>query len=236
MGLRQCNSVYTSARRIGWWRNVFLFFFGWWGWSWKGSLKVAAFQRNLPHSLNSLLGNLLWWNMFHLEMLFVQQEFFCQTRKLGAPALHPFPQLLELFSLASYHPPSFQPSVPLKCAIDRSLSGAPSLLGLAVRLCFISPTKHWARMRDLCARFPLRLRSPNVKLVYLWSWQSFSTLRMLLGMIITWVCAWATMQCGQGQPQMVVPVEDINSGNVKTTLRQVKAEGAKHRESETERG
>lgn len=122
--------------------ECFFVFFGWWGWFWKGSLKVAAFQRNLPHSRNSLLGNLLWWNMFHLEMLFVQQEFFCQTRRLGAPALHPFPQLLELFSLPSYHPPSFQPSVPLKCAIDRSLSGAPSLLGLAVRLCFISPTKH----------------------------------------------------------------------------------------------
>ncbi len=51
---------------------------------------------------------------------------------------------------------------------------------------------------------------------------------MLLWMIITWVRAWGTTQCGQGQPQMVVPVEDINSGNVKTTLGQVKAEGAKY--------
>lgn len=58
---------------------------------------------------------------------------------------------------------------------------------------------------------------------------------MLLWMIITWVCAWGTTQCGQGQPQMVVPVEDINSGNVKITVGQVKGEGAKHGESETER-
>lgn len=81
-------------------------------------------------------------------------------------------------------------------------------------------------MRDLCVHFPLQRRGPNMKLVYLWSWQSFSTPPMLLRMIITWVCAWATMQCGQVQPQMVVPVEDINTGNVKTTLGRVKAEGS----------
>lgn len=47
-------------------------------------------------------------------------------------------------------------------------------------------------------------------------------------MIITWVRAWGTTQCGQGQPQIVVPVEDINSGNVKTTPGQVKKLGRKY--------
>lgn len=32
-----------------------------------------ALKRNLPHSPNSFLGNLLRWNMFDLEMLCVQQ-------------------------------------------------------------------------------------------------------------------------------------------------------------------
>lgn len=63
--------------------------------------------------------------------------------------------------------------------------------------------------------FVCALPAPNANLVYLWLWQSFFTLRMLVGMITTLVCAWGTMQCGQGQLQMIVPVNDINCGNVK---------------------
>lgn len=192
----------------------------------KGRLKVEASKRNLPHSLNSIYGG----TFFIWRCCSSSRSCSARLENMEPLLCTPFHNYFSFFP-PSFIPPSFQPSVPLKCAIGRSLSGASSLLGLAVCLCFISPTKRWARMRDLCVRFPLRLCSPNVKLVYLGLWQSFSTPRMLLWMIITRVWALGTIQCGQSQLQMVEPVEDINSGNVKMTLREVKAGWAKCWES-----
>lgn len=124
-------------------------FFGGWGWSWKGSVSKAVSQRNLTHSPNSLLDNLLQSNVFQSEFVTAQQGFFSNSWKLGA--LHPFSQSFKLCFLPLFIPlpHSFQPYVPWKCAIDRSLSAETSLHRLAICLCFISPTKRWARMRDL---------------------------------------------------------------------------------------
>lgn len=227
MGRCQCNSVCTSAGRIGWWRNFFL---------WVVEVVLERYSDGSGFFGGFCKATCDSGPWFICRLRLSGQSFSSTLKKNPKPSLcSSLRSYLNSFSLPSYHPPSFQPSVPLKCAIDRSLSGAPSLLGLAVCLCFISPTKRWARMRDLCVcvRFPLQLRRPNMKPVYLRSWQSFSTLPMLLRMIITWVCAWATMQCGQVQPQMVAPVEDINTGNVKTTLRQ--GRGEQNTWSETER-
>lgn len=49
--------------------ECFFFFCAGWGWSRIGSPKVAAPQRNLHYSLNSLLSNLPLRNVFHLQML-----------------------------------------------------------------------------------------------------------------------------------------------------------------------
>lgn len=207
-------------------------FFGGWGWFWKGSLKVAASQRNRPHSRNSLPRQPAAQGHVAVEDACLSSRSFCA--KLGSLFCTSFHNRLNAFSLHASLPPSnplSRGNAPLTDLYQQPhpCSGSPLAFVLFHRP---SAEPGWG----ICVCFPLQLCSPNVKLVYLWSWQSFSTLRMLLWMIITWVHAWGTTQCGRGQPQMVVPVEDINSGNVKTTLRQVKAGGAKYWESETERG
>lgn len=61
-------------------------FFGGWGWSWKGSFSKAVSQRNLTHSLNSLLDNLLRRNVFQMErcrFVTAQQGFSVTLENLG---------------------------------------------------------------------------------------------------------------------------------------------------------
>ena len=178
----------------------------------KGSLKVEASQRNLPHSLNSL-------QPATEEHVSSRGKSFCATpANLGLCT--PFHNQLNSVSLPPLNLLS-RGNAPLTDLYQQPHPCSGSLFAFVL---FHRPSAEpgWG----ICVRFPLQRRSPNVKLVYLRSWQSFSTLRMLLWMIITWVRARGTTQRGQGQPQMVVPVEDINSGNVKTTPRTSKCGGS----------
>lgn len=138
-----------------------------------GGVSKEALRRNLPHSLNSFLGNLLWWNMFDLDAV-------CP----GAVFLGPLSCTQSQTRLISFCPPPPTPlSVLLKCTIDRSLSGAPSLLRLAARLCFTLPSEREAKDEGAVRALPSE--APNVKPAELWSGQFFSTLQMLRRMITT---------------------------------------------------
>lgn len=144
MRLRQRSSVGTSARQVGSLRNVLLFFLG------GGGLERSS-EEESAHSLNSFLGNLLWWNMFDLDAVCPAAVFLgplsC-TRSPNRPI--------------SFCPPT-PLSVLLKCTIGRSLSGAPFLLGLAARLCFILLSERKAKDQGAVRALPSK--ASNEKLI-----------------------------------------------------------------------
>lgn len=145
MGLCQRGSVCASARQIGTRRNVLLFFGGWRDGGGGSGLERTSEEESAPFS-EFLSG----------QPAMVEHVWF-------GDAVCPAGVFLGLRSCTSSQNRliSFFPSVPLKRTIDRSLSGAPSLLGLVICLCLILPSERQARMRDSCSRFPRRLLMRN---------------------------------------------------------------------------
>lgn len=129
----------------GGWRNVL---FGGWGWSWKGSLSEESDP--FPKFLARQPALEKWLSIGKMLVCHCSAGVFSYSGKRGT--LHPFSQSFKLCFLPPLiplpHP--IQPYAPWKCGIGRSLSAETSQHRLAICLCFISPTKRWARMRDLC--------------------------------------------------------------------------------------